>query len=144
MHSELFPGCIPEEAKINTFRTQVQCFCKKKKDRGKSRSTDSSSLLSESEKVQLLKCTESIKVKSRPLKDISIGYFCPNLTFSPWSTLSLLLFYYILYVVFSVLVFFIICLYIFFFFWSSYVVFHLKYFSSHYIFFCLVSYVIFV
>lgn len=33
-----------------------------------------------SKKVQNLKCTQSIKVKSIPLKDISTGCFCAKLT----------------------------------------------------------------
>ncbi len=47
---------------------------------GKSRSTDSTSLLQSSKKVQVLKCIQSIKEKSFPLKDISSSLFCAKLT----------------------------------------------------------------
>ena len=36
--------------------------------------------LSKSQKVQALKCTQSIKVKNGPLRDISTGCFCAKLT----------------------------------------------------------------
>ncbi len=35
---------------------------------------------SKSNKVQVLKCTQSIKVKNIPLKDISTSHFCAKLT----------------------------------------------------------------
>ncbi len=42
---------------------------------------------SKSDKVHVLKCTQSIKGKSFPLKNISIGHFCAKLT-EPHVTLT--------------------------------------------------------
>lgn len=52
----------------------------KKKYSGKSRNTNSTSVLSKCTKVKAMKCTQSIKVRSSTLKDMSISCFSAKLT----------------------------------------------------------------